>query len=311
MRPLPRHALVTGGAGFVGHGVVCALRRAGAAVTVLDPAPAHPLWPQGVRHLRGDLRQPEVLRRAAEGCDLIFHVAGSWDGRPGGDARMRTLNVGGTEAVLGLGLPVVYTSSSITCGFGSRDRPGREDEPSEAPRTAIAGTGRVYRETKLAAEQRVCAVGGWLVNPDYVIGAGDVAGVVTRPLLRAARLPLICAPRGGKSFVSVADTGEAHLLAWRHGAPGRRYLIGSENLSYAEIFQRIAAAAGRRPLIVGLPRTVAPILRRLPRLRPLGAALEQMGLQRYRSSTRARSELRWQPAPLDQAIEEMLRFAQP
>jgi len=32
-----RRALVTGGAGFVGHGVVAALRSAGAEVVVLTP----------------------------------------------------------------------------------------------------------------------------------------------------------------------------------------------------------------------------------------------------------------------------------
>lgn len=308
-RPLPRTALVTGGAGFVGHGVVRALHEAGVSVVALDPGPPHPLWPPGVHHARGDLTHPPTLARAAAGCDVIFHVAGVWDGRPGGDDRMRALNVGGTRAVLGLGLPVVYTSSSITCGFGRRDRPGREDEPHEDPRHPIEGTGKVYCETKLAAERLISDAGGWLVNPDYVIGAGDVGGVVTGPLLRAARLPIIPAPRGGKCFVSVSDVGRGHVRAWQHGAPGRRYLLGSENLSYAEVFRRIAARAGRTPRVVPLPRAAARILQRVPRLSQTGGALAQMSLDRYRSSDRARAELRWQPSRIDEAIDEMLAFS--
>ena len=120
---------------------------------MLDPGRPHPLWPAGVHHLKGDVRDLSTVRRAAAGCGMIFHVAGLWDGGPGGAERMESINVGGTRAVLSVGLPVVYTSSSITCGFGSRAQPGTEDEPSEDPRHPIQGTGARYRQTKLAAER--------------------------------------------------------------------------------------------------------------------------------------------------------------
>ena len=304
-----RRALVTGGAGFVGHGVVAALRSAGAEVVVLDPGRPHPLWPAGVHHLKGDVRDLSTVRRAAAGCGMIFHVAGLWDGGPGGAERMESINVGGTRAVLSVGLPVVYTSSSITCGFGSRAQPGTEDEPSEDPRHPIQGTGARYRQTKLAAERLVTEAGGHIVNPDYVIGPGDVNGVVTGPLLAAARLPIILAPRGGKCFVGVDDVGLGHLLVLR-GLPGRRYLLGSENLSYGEIFGRVAAALGRQPRILPLPRAIPRLLRRLPRIGQTAGAAEQMGLERYRSHARAARELGFSPAPIDAALQEMVSAVQ-
>lgn len=300
-----RRALVTGGAGFVGHGVVAALHRAGAAVVVLDPGLPHPDWPRGVQHLKGDVRDPSTVRRAAQGCGMIFHVAGLWDGGPGGEDRMESINVGGTRAVLSVGLPVVYTSSSITCGFGSKQRPGTEDDPSEDPRHPIRGTGARYRQTKLEAERLIAEAGGYIVNPDYVIGAGDVNGVVTGPLLAAARLPIILAPRGGKCFIGVDDVGLGHLLVLG-GLPGRRYLLGAENLSYGEIFGRVAAALGRRPRIVPLPRSIPRLLRRIPRLGQTAGAAEQMGLERYRSNTRAARELGFSPAPIDAAVQAMV-----
>ena len=79
--------------------------------------------------------------------------------------------------MLELGLPTVYTSSSITCGFGPLHAPGGEDGPSEDIRNPIRGTGRVYRETKLAIESMAVDAGAWIVNPDYVVGPGDVGGV--------------------------------------------------------------------------------------------------------------------------------------
>lgn len=303
-RPLPARALVTGGAGFVGHGVVRALCAAGVEVVVLDPAPPHPRWPAGVRHLRRGL--PEGLGEAAEGVGLVFHVAGVWDDRPGGEARMQRLNVEGTRAVLALGLPVVYTSSSITTGFGDALQPGVEEGPSEDPRTPLRGTPAAYRATKLAAEALVTAASGWIVNPDYVVGPGDVGGVVTGPLLRAARLPVIPAPPGGKCFVGVEDVGRGHILAYLNGEPGRRYLLGAENLRYADVIVKIARLMGRHPLVLPLPSRTARLLRRLPGLGPISGALEQMSLVRYRSGARAREELGWSPGPVEAALREMV-----
>lgn len=281
--------------------MVRALVAHGLRVRVVDPAPPHPRWPAGVEHVRQGL---DAVRSVDE--DVVFHVAGVWDGGPDGERRMRALNVDGTRHVLGWGRPVVYTSSSITCGFGPWDRPGSEDEPSEDPANPIRGTGRVYRLTKLEAEGLVAQAGGWIVNPDYVVGPGDLTGVVTGPLIRAARLPVLPAPQGGKCFVDVDDVGQGHLLAWLAGTPGRRYLLGAENRRYADVLAFLAGAMGKRLRLVRLPRLVPRLLTHVPVLGRVAGAIEQMNLERYRSSARARTELGWTPNSVDRALERMV-----
>lgn len=220
---------------------------------------------------------------------------------------MRALNVGGTQAVLEWGLPTVLTSSSITCGFGSLERPGTEDEASEDPNNPIRGTGKVYRETKLALEALAAEYGATVVNPDYVIGPGDVGGVVTGPLLKAARMPVIPTPAGGKCFVSGHDVSIGHLLAWRKGRPGRRYLLGSENVPYASMFERIALLMGRRPRVLRIPRRLPGLLSSAPKLGQRFGALEQMMLPRYRSHQRAHEELGFKPGRIEPALREMIQ----
>ena len=269
---------------------------------MLDPAPAHPRWAGPVEHHRAGLTELQD----GLGAEVLFHVAGVWDGGPRGDERMRRLNVEGTRHVLGLGVPVVYTSSSITCGFGPWERPGEEDEPSEDPRNPIRGTGRIYRQTKLEAEALVAAAGGRIVNPDYVVGPGDVHGVVTEPLIRASRVRLLPAPRGGKCFVGVDDVGEGHVLAWERAVPGRRHLLGAENRRYGELLQTLARMQGRELRLLPYPRRIVGLLTGLPLLGRTAGALEQMNLERYRSGARARAALGWAPKPVDQALAQMV-----
>ena len=302
--------LVTGACGFVGHAVVRAAVERGHAVVAYDLGTPHPRWPGGIELVRGDVRDAAALARAARGTDLLVHVAGIWDGSAGGEARMRTVNVDGTRNALAAGPPVVYTSSSITCGYGPLSRPGTEDEPSEDPEHPIRGTGRVYRKSKLQAEELVGEAGGWIVNPDYVVGAGDVHGVVTGPLLRVASLPIVPVPRGGKCFVGVDDVGIGHWLVFERGSPARRYLLGAENRSYVDVLAVLAQAMGRTPRLVRLPHRVPGVLLRLPVLGQTAGALEQMSLERYRDSSRARQELGWTPGSVDAALHATVAFAE-
>src|SRR6202790_1598163 len=77
MARLFQHVLVTGGAGYVGSNLVPKLLDAGYGVSVLDLciygdvlAP-HPR----LRRVNGDLRDPERVKAAVQGCDAVIHLA--------------------------------------------------------------------------------------------------------------------------------------------------------------------------------------------------------------------------------------------
>jgi UDP-glucose 4-epimerase len=78
--PLTGTVLVTGGAGFIGSHIAEALSAAGARVRVLDDLStghAENLEEIGGRvdFVRGSLNDPEALRRALEGAEVVFHQA--------------------------------------------------------------------------------------------------------------------------------------------------------------------------------------------------------------------------------------------
>jgi UDP-glucose 4-epimerase len=74
------NALVTGGAGFIGSHLVEALLSAGCKVTVLDNLSTGNLFNlepvmDHITFYQNDIRELDMLEKAAEGCDVIFHLA--------------------------------------------------------------------------------------------------------------------------------------------------------------------------------------------------------------------------------------------
>jgi len=74
-------ALVTGGAGFIGSNLVALLLDEGHDVVVLDNLSSGyrenlAALPRA-RFVEGDVRDARALGTAAEGCEVVFHLAAS------------------------------------------------------------------------------------------------------------------------------------------------------------------------------------------------------------------------------------------
>jgi UDP-glucose 4-epimerase len=71
------HALVTGGAGFIGSHVSRALLASGRKVTVIDNLSVgrREAVPDGVRFVHGDIRDPHAVADALADVDCVFHLA--------------------------------------------------------------------------------------------------------------------------------------------------------------------------------------------------------------------------------------------
>lgn len=67
--------LVTGAGGSLGANVVRAARDRGHTVRALVRDPARANLPDGIEPLRGDALDAATMRRAATGCEAVFHLA--------------------------------------------------------------------------------------------------------------------------------------------------------------------------------------------------------------------------------------------
>lgn len=316
--------LITGGTGFIGAAVLRKLVAAGHDVRALVRAGSNRANLAGlpVETVEGDLRNAASLKRAVQGCSLVFHVAADyrlWVPRP---ADLYDINVSGTcnlvRAAAGEGVEkVIYTSSVAVLGLNRDGSPADEDTPA-----SIADMIGHYKRSKFLAEAEVKSLMRELslpvviVNPSTPVGPGDIKPTPTgRIIVDAASGRMPAYVDTGLNFVHVDDVAEGHLLALEHGRPGERYILGGENMSLKAALADIAILAGRRPPRIRLPHgfvmAVAAasecwslISRCEPRVNLTGARLSRKKM--YFSIEKARRELGYQARPVTEGFRDAL-----
>lgn len=255
--------LVTGANGFVGAAVVRALLEDGCAVRafVRRGSDRRNLERLDVEPAFGDLNDADSVRRAAEGCTRIFHVAADyrlWVPEP---AAMFKTNIDGSIAVVEAAAAegverLVYTSSVAVLGI----RPDREPADEQTP-VGIDDMIGPYKRSKFLAEEAVrrraseLGVALVVVNPSTPIGPGDVKPTPTGRIIvdgASGRMPAFVDT--GLNLVHVDDVARGHVLALEHGRPGERYILGGTDMSLEAILRLVARLSGRRPPRVRLPR---------------------------------------------------------
>jgi dihydroflavonol-4-reductase len=318
-------ALVTGGNGFVGCHVVRALLARGDRVRVLarERADLSALAGLEVEIARGDLRDREAVARAAAGCGEVYHVAADYRlWVPDPDAMYAT-NVEGTRNVIaaarGAGATRIVHTSTVGAlgiphgGIGAEDTPVTlEHMPGPYKRSKFMAE-RVAEEAARAGAPVV------IVNPSTPIGPLDLKPTPTGRIIAdflAGRMPAYMDT--GLNLADVADVARGHLLAAERGRIGERYILGGENLTLKEMFERLARLSGRSAPRVRIPYAVAfgfalgaeavsrAVTHRAPR-----ASVTEVRMARKKmffDSSKAHHELGYQPHPVDDALARAVEF---
>jgi UDP-glucose 4-epimerase len=257
-------ALVTGGAGFIGHHLVQALVERGDEVVVLDDLSSglrSRLEPLGGRidFVPGSILTLPALERAMAGVEVVFHEAALASVAASvADPRLTNeVNVAGTIEVMGaaarLGVRrVVFAGSSAVYGTPERLPCSESQRPSPSS---------PYGVSKLAGEHYVHALGGLHGVESVALRYFNVYGPGQSPTSEyAAVIPrFITAVIGGtrptfngpgtisRDFVYVDDVVGANLLAASAASPSQltcNVATGS-GTTLLELLDAICIAAGR------------------------------------------------------------------
>lgn len=265
-----KNALITGGGGFLGSHIVHILLNKGIAVRTLQRSDHPELKKAGIESLTGDISDATTVTHAAEGCDVIFHVAaktGVW----GNYNNYYQCNVIGTKNVLDAckthGIHKLIYTSSPSVVFSGDDEEGI-DESTPYPDHFLTA----YQKTKALAEQMVLdansdSLATVALRPHLIWGPGDphlVPRIIERA--RVGRLRLVGKQNNLVDSTYIDNAALAHVLAAKALVPdascaGKAYFISNgEPLPMAELINKILAAASLSPVTKTTPTQLAYIL---------------------------------------------------
>jgi len=254
-------ALVTGATGFVGSHLVEALAARGDEVVVLARRPerAAPLARFGVRVAIGTLDDDAALAAAAEGAEVVYHLAGlTAAARPGdyllaNEAGTRRLVEAARRAAPGLSR-FVYLSSQAALGPSAPGQRLAEDAPCR-PVTA-------YGRSKLAGETVVRAAEDlpWtIVRPPAVYGPRDREFLTLFRIVRSGLAPVIGTGAQQVSLVYAPDLADAIVRAGTAPAAAHQtyHAAHAEVVSTRDLALAVGRAVGRTPVVLPVPGLLA------------------------------------------------------
>lgn len=246
--------LVTGGAGFIGSNIAAAL-AADNDVVVLDnlSSGSRSNVPQGATLIEGDIRNDDVLERATENVDIIFHQAAliSVEESVRRPEETHDVNVTATVKLLerarAESARFVFASSAAVYG-----------QPDEVPIPEDASTDPTspYGLSKLAAERYVRLYAELYDLPAVALRyfnvygpgqlSGDYSAVISVFVEQASSGEPITVEGDGsqtRDFVHVRDVVRANLLAARSDVTGVFNVGTGESVSVLELAETVRDVA--------------------------------------------------------------------
>src|ERR1700677_4433204 len=317
---------VTGATGFVGHHVALALANEGADLRLLARKTSNLRNLEGIRGetVVGDLRERESLRTGLQGCDAVMHVAADYRLWIRDPKSMYRANVEGTRELLRMAreaqVPrVVYTSSVATMHFRKDGLVINEDTP-----VSLKDMVGHYKRSKFMAEREAikAAQGGqqvMILNPTTPIGPNDAKPTPTgRIFVDFLNRKFPAYMDTGLNLVDVGEVARTHVAALTTGSPGKRYILGGENLTLKQILDKMSAITGIPSPTVKIPFVVAAtyaffeewITGRIRGKEPR-ATLEEVRMGRkkmYASSAHAQQELDFRIVPVYPAMRAAIEW---
>jgi len=306
MMQSPQRALVTGGNGFIGGALALRLLKQGTPVRVLcrNPVKGRFLAELGAELVEGDIQDFEVVRRSAQTCDLIFHVAAVGSGSA---AVHYAINVQGAENVARAAVEagvarLVHVSSVAVYGlelsgpvFESHEqRPSARDFYQQSKALGEAAVWQVARQSGLPTA---------VVRPAFVYGPRSSLWTQTLYEL-CQRLPVIPEFPGMAHPIFIDDLIALLLLLAEHpNAPGEAFNASADPaMPWADFLGAYARMAGKTRFIPFPAWSLARIARPLDAwFRLSGMPVDVSGMLRYLANRavyridKATNLLGWQP----------------
>jgi dihydroflavonol-4-reductase len=312
---------VTGATGFLGNNLVRMLVEHGHQVTAAkrmtsDPRPLDGL---NIDAVDVDLNDSSEVNLRLEEADLVIHSAAMIQLGWSKLAASRKVNVEATrtlaQAARRRGIRMIHVSTVDTLA-SCVDRPVDETqtEPSKPPCSYVVSKREASDAFSAEVKQ---GLDGVTVLPGFMVGPWDWRPSSGEMMMAIYKNLLLFAPAGGCSVVDVRDVAAGIVSAIEHGRAGQKYILGGENLTYLDLWQRMARVMQRPAAKFELPNWLAETAGRCGDLAAnflkeepqVNTGATRMGqLRHWVDSSKAKKDLGYQTQSIETALEDAWKW---
>jgi dihydroflavonol-4-reductase len=318
--------IVTGATGHIGNVLIRELLAAGRVVRalVLPDDDKRPLAGLNVEIVYGDITDPESLKSAFAGAELVFHLGGIVTIMPGMAGILERVNVGGMRNVIAAcraagARRLVYTSSIHAIAEPPHGTVIDESQPFDPDRVLGDYARSKARATLLLLDEvRKGGLDAVICCPTGVIGPYDYGiSNIGQLILDFASGHLKSYVSGAYDFVDVRDVAHGLILAADKGQAGRHYIFSGAQVQVPELMAELARDIGYPAPTYRIPTMIAraagilaSVYYRLLRRKPVFTAYSIDVLQSNSlvSSERAREELGFTSRPWQESIRDHVEW---
>ncbi|MBX7114842.1 MAG: NAD-dependent epimerase/dehydratase family protein [Myxococcaceae bacterium] len=238
------HFLITGANGFLGSALSHHLFRAGHTVRCLvrHGSDVESLKGLETHFFEGDVTKPDTLKRAVEGMNCVFHLAGVRRGATRDD--FMAVNAVGTQNVCDALVSVNSRARFVLCGSLAATGPSFENRPrveddSPAPQ-------EWYGESKAEAERIAFSYASRMpvtcARPARILGPGDKENLTFFKLVKKGVVLKLLGPPRPLSLIDVDDTVQLMtLLATHPAALGEAFFAAADGTLDVQHLMQLAA----------------------------------------------------------------------
>ena len=312
---------VTGADGLLGNNMVRLLLDAGHQVKVFiqEGKDLGYLTDLTIEASYGDLLNYEQLRDAMKGSEVVINAAAVTDTWPNQGPLYWKVNVDGVKNVIqavkeNQVARLIHVGTANSFGPGNLENPGNETTPFDGARYKLDYITSKYEAQKIVLNEiKENNLPAMIVNPTFMIGPYDVKPSSGKMIISVIQGKVPGYAPGGRNFAYVRDVAQAIVNAVTMGRLGECYILGGTNLSYKQMFGKIASIFNVKPPKLGIPAFAVLIYGRILSIvgnmsgkepvisYPLGVISNEL---HYYSSAKAVKELNMPQTDIEFAINE-------
>jgi dihydroflavonol-4-reductase len=255
--------LLTGATGLLGSNIAQKLIESGYQVKALVRPQSNKVAIKDLEleYCFGDIGEETSVLNAVQGCEVVIHAAAN-TAQGANLQQYKYDNLVGTQNIIKASKRVSRLIYISTAGFFktiAKEIANEHDLPHNSSQMNSYTRSKFEAQELVMSEIKNHALPAVILNPSFMIGQRDAKPSSGKILLFYLKNKILFYPLGGKNFVDVEDVAQATVNAISKGQIGQSYIVGNQNLSYYNFFEKVSAVSGKRKTKIAIPNNLLKI----------------------------------------------------